>query len=100
MVKKKPTLKLNLDGLKKLFKYTRVFFIVLVLGSYATAVFLVMDALQAPSDEAYREEKLKSSVRVKFDEVTIEKIEKLHHSNQKGSSANLPKGVRINPFAE
>ncbi|HEU5187587.1 MAG TPA: hypothetical protein VFT87_03725 [Candidatus Saccharimonadales bacterium] len=86
---------------RKLLQHHYFIFTILLLGSLAWAVFAVNQTLNAPSDEAYRLEKLSKSLKANFDKATIEKIESLQKSSEQ-SQAPPPgqAGARSNPFAE
>lgn len=86
---------------KKLGRHHYFIFIVLLLSGLVVAVYVVNQTLTAPSDKAYREQKIKESLSASFDRATIEKIENLQKSSETGTTPPPAQpGVRTNPFAE
>lgn len=65
------------------------------------AVYVMNQTLQSPSDDAYREEKTRTSISGNFDQATIDKIERLQRSSDQSSGQPVfPSGTRTNPFGE
>lgn len=96
-------LKAYLDKLKVFARHHYFFVTVLLFGSLAFAIYTVNETLNMPTDSAYYDEKLKSTIGRKFNQSTketIEKIRQLQKSTDPSSGEQpLPDG-RINPFAE
>lgn len=94
-------LKKLLGPLKSILKHHYFISTIAILSALIITVLLVNDTLQEPSDDTYRAEKASSGISSKFDEDTIEKIEKLQSSSETPSTdLSLPSGSRINPFSE
>ena len=65
-----------------------------------TGAFLGLNiALNQPSDEDYRSQKLSEIQSTKFDTATIERIKRLN-AQQQTNLDTLPAGQRTNPFSE
>lgn len=86
------------DILKKILQRHLVIIILLSLFAILYAVYSVNQLLNVPDDVAYRAEKQSDSVRTRFDQDTISKLDRLR-ARQEQSSPSLPSG-RINPFVE
>lgn len=102
---KRPNLAKQLASLKrlsqKLLRHHYFILIVLLLGGLVWAVFVVNRTLTAPTDEAYRLEKLNTTLKANFDKATIEKIESLQKSSEQSQAPSPSQaGARSNPFAE
>lgn len=69
-----------------------------VLGFMIFATYSFSQSITLPVDETYRSEQQATKVKTRFDEVTIEKIDRLK-ARQENSALSLPAG-RINPFTE
>jgi hypothetical protein len=83
---------------KKILRKSLIIIILLSLFTILYAVYSVNQLLNVPDDEAYRTEKQSDSVRTRFDQDTISKLDRLR-ARQEQSSPSLPAG-RINPFVE
>ncbi len=71
---------------------------IIITGIIAYTLYTVNNVLSQPSDEQYTAEQQKNAISTKFDEDTIDKVNKLKN-RQENSSNELPPG-RINPFTE
>ena len=75
-----------------------VYFIIFTL--VLTGAFLGLNiALNQPSDEEYRSQKLSETQSTKFDTATIERIKRLN-AQQQTNLDTPPAGQRTNPFSE
>ena len=70
-------------------------FMCVLIGAIASLNF----AINQPSDESYRNEKLKDTQSARFDQDTIEKIKNLN-TRQQAITDPPPTNQRINPFGE
>ncbi len=90
-----------LRPLKPLLRHHYFISITLLLIIVIVAVFIVNQTFQAPSDDSYRDEKLRAGISGKFDQATIDKIERLQRSSDQATTpVALPVGIRVNPFVE
>ena len=69
-----------------------------ILGFMIYVTYSFSQSITLPVDEIYRSEQQATKVKTRFDEVTIEKIDRLK-ARQENSPLSLPSG-RINPFTE
>lgn len=74
--------------------------IVTLLGLLAVmyAVYTINQLLAMPDDDAYRAEKQADTIKTRFDQDTINKLERLR-ARQEQMTLDLPAG-RIDPFVE
>ena len=102
-IKIPPAIKTTLGKLKGVAKHHYFILIVFLFSSLALAVYMVNETLNSPSDVAYRDEQMHSTIGTKFNKAakeTIETIKSLQKtSDPNDSQPDLPSG-RINPFAE
>ena len=82
-----------------LFTHNRMIYFVLFFCALGGAVLGLNVAINQPSDEEYRSQKLSETQSPRFDEATIEKIQNLNARQQTNTDA-LPSGQRTNPFGE
>lgn len=86
------------DVLKKIGAHHAIIIILLGLFAIVYAVYSINQVLTLTDDEAYRTTKQSESVKTKFDEETISKLDRLN-ARQEQMTLDLPTG-RINPFVE
>ncbi|HKX72508.1 MAG TPA: hypothetical protein VJM32_00660 [Candidatus Saccharimonadales bacterium] len=102
-IKVPPKVKSQLRKLKPVAKHHYFIVTILLFGGVAAVIYSVNQTLAAPTDDAYRSERLQSTIGSKFNKNardTIEKIKALQKSTDTAvPEANFPAG-RINPFAE
>ncbi|MGH7196798.1 MAG: hypothetical protein ACREGJ_03480 [Candidatus Saccharimonadales bacterium] len=99
-IKLPPVVVAYLIKLKPLALHHYFVFLLLLLLGLTLAVYQVNQILSMPTDENYRQEKLSSGLKVRFDQDTIEKVKSLQKSSEQATGSEpLPAG-RINPFAE
>mgnify|MGYP001484897321 CR=1 FL=1 len=79
--------------------HSKFIFFVLGVSVLISAVLVLNMILSTPSDEEYRQEKLNESQSARFDQETIDKINKLQEREQTSNGNALPPG-RISPFSE
>lgn len=84
--------------LKKILSKHLIIVILLSLFALLYAVYSVNQLLSTPDDEAYRAERQADTVKTRFDQDTIDKLDQLR-ARQEQASLKLPSG-RINPFVE
>jgi hypothetical protein len=82
-----------------LFTYSRMIYFVLFICALIGAVLGLNLALNQPTDEEYRTQKLDETQTSRFDTETIEKIKNLN-AQQQTNTDSLPAGQRTNPFGE
>jgi hypothetical protein len=93
-MKDKPSLLLTfVNGFRK---YSVTIFLVVLVGGLVTAVLMLNTILQQSSNPDGYTSSLDNTT---FDQVTIDKVNKLHTSAEATGASTLP-GGRINPFAE
>ena len=98
---------LSLAALKKPFSrfghffliHNRMIYFVLFFCALSGAIVGLNLAINQPSDEAYRAEKLSETQSPRFDDSTIQRIQNLNARQQTNTDA-LPSGQRTNPFGE
>lgn len=81
------------------FTHNRMIYFVLFFCALAGAVIGLNFAINQPTDEAYRAQKLNETQSPRFDQATIDKIQTLNDRQQTTTDA-LPAGQRTNPFGE
>lgn len=97
----------NMSGLKLslvrfgefFFTHNRIIYFILFMCALIVAVASLNIAINQPTDQAYRDEKMKEAQSPRFDEATIEKIQNLN-ATQQTIIDPPPSGQRINPFGE
>ena len=81
------------------FTHNRMIYFILFFCVLGGAVLGLNVAINQPSDEEYRTQKLSETQSPRFDEATIDKIQNLNARQQTNTDA-LPSGQRTNPFGE
>lgn len=98
-----PKITTYLRKLKPIAKHHYFIVSIALFSGVAVVIYLVNQTLNVTSDEAYRTEKMQSTIGSKFNKQakdTIEQIKNLQKSTDAASpDAPFPPG-RINPFAE
>lgn len=84
---------------RALFVHNKIIFVVVFLSGLIYAMLSLNLILGKASDEEYRSKKLDEARSVRFDKVTIDKINKLESGSQQNTTA-LPTNQRISPFSE
>lgn len=92
---------LSLDTIKQnifsfLHRFHVVIFVIVVLGSVATGIFVLNTIIIRSSDTT---DAPTGSNSATFDQATIKRIDELKTRDQSGGGLNLPPG-RTNPFVE
>lgn len=87
-----------LKPLRTVLAHHAIIVIFLGLSAIVYAVFTINQLLSIPDDEAYRAEKQADTVKTRFDQDTINKLERLR-ARQEQMTLQLPAG-RIDPFVE
>lgn len=72
---------------------------VLVIGTLIFAILTVNTILTQPADTNYLAEKQSDTVKARFDEATIKRIDDLYHSKER-IHLSSPQGPRPSPFTE
>lgn len=102
-IKIPPKIKVQLRKLKPLARHHYFIVTIVLFGGVAAVIYSVNQTLTTTTDEAYRAERMQSTIGSKFNKNardTIEKIKSLQKSSDTAvPEANFPAG-RINPFAE
>jgi hypothetical protein len=92
-----------LRKLKPLARHHYFIVTIALFSGVAVVIFLVNQTLNVTSDDAYRAEKLRSTIGSKFNKQTKDTIERIKALQKSTDTANpdapFPPG-RINPFAE
>lgn len=96
-----------ITGLKKqlgslgsfLFHHSAMIYFVLFVCVLIGAILGLNLILSKPSDELYRNEKLRDTQSTRFDTETIDDIQNLN-AKQQTNTDSLPTGQRTNPFGE
>ena len=79
--------------------HNRMIYFVLFFCVLSGAIVGLNIAINQPSDEDYRTQKLSETQSPRFDEATIERIQNLNARQQTNTDAS-PSGQRTNPFGE
>lgn len=96
-----PSLHKNLVATRQFFTKRHYFIvIIIILICLSVVVSMVNQTLQLATDDQYRDQKASTGVTAKFDQATINKIERLQRSNEQPAALAPPSGARTNPFAE
>lgn len=83
-----------LRGVQPVLKHHMFIMVLISLGFLIFTVYSINGMLQQPPDEAYRAEQEAKITQTKFDETTIERIERL------GTYPDLGPRTRNSPFVE
>lgn len=102
--KKKPSLNLDMAGLKKSLSgilypiraHSTFLLSIISLGFIAYSVIMISSIIQQTDDQQYRDKQSTNRIKSTFDKDTIQKIDNLRNSSD-SSSIDLPAGRR-NPF--
>lgn len=87
-----------IQPLKSILSHHAIIVTLIGLLSVVYAVFTINQLLAMPDDDAYRAKKQAETVKTKFDQDTINKLERLRDRQQQ-ITLDLP-GGRIDPFIE
>lgn len=102
-IKIPPKIRVKLRKLQPIVRHHYFIVTIILFGGVAAVIYSVNQTLAVATDEAYRSERMQSTIGSKFNKNardTIDKIKSLQKSTDTAvPEANFPAG-RINPFAE